>query len=196
MKFCSECGNTIDQRPDKEGRERYSCASCGFIHYRNPRVIVGCAVSSRERVLMCRRSHEPALGEWMIPSGYLECGETLEEGAARETFEETGILIDPLDLELCSILNITEIEQVAILFRIGFTNEPAVRPGPECFETAFMSEQEIASEQLAWRRCMGNGPQQYFKELRSGQFTIRLMNLSSNARLGIKSREYLIASIT
>jgi len=61
---------------------------------------------------MCRRSQEPAIGQWVLPSGFLECGETLEQGAARETFEETGVSLDPNQLDLASIINITAIDQV------------------------------------------------------------------------------------
>ena len=67
---------------------------------------------------MCRRAEEPAVGQWAVPTGYLEMGETLEEGAARETREETGVVVDPARLELCSVINMTSIRQVGIIFRI------------------------------------------------------------------------------
>ena len=195
MKFCSECGIAIVRTwVAEEGRERCICLSCGLTHYENPRVIVGCVVFWRDTILMCRRSQEPARGQWTVPSGFLECGETLEEGAARETFEETGVLIDPVRIDLCSIMNMTAIEQVAVSFRTELMTKPIIRPGPECLEVAFMTEQEIAKEQIAWRRSMGGGPQRLFNELRSGQFTIQLATIGSNQGVGFRSREYGIAS--
>src|ERR1700674_1943614 len=58
-----------------------------------PMVGVGGVVISGERVLLARRGAEPLRGEWSIPGGLLEAGETLEEGVARELLEETGLTV-------------------------------------------------------------------------------------------------------
>ena len=50
------------------------------------------------RALLIRRGHEPLLGQWSIPGGTLELGETLAEGTARELLEETGLEVRVLDL--------------------------------------------------------------------------------------------------
>ncbi len=50
------------------------------------------------RVLLIRRGTAPLLGEWSLPGGVLECGETLREAVAREAFEETGLLVDPTEM--------------------------------------------------------------------------------------------------
>jgi ADP-ribose pyrophosphatase YjhB (NUDIX family) len=63
-----------------------------------PMVGVGGVVIDGERVLLVRRATEPAYGEWTIPGGLLEVGETLVEGVARELFEETGLHVRVLDL--------------------------------------------------------------------------------------------------
>jgi 8-oxo-dGTP diphosphatase len=56
-----------------------------------PIVGVGGVVISGGRVLLVRRGREPSLGEWSIPGGMLESGETLAEGVRRELSEETGL---------------------------------------------------------------------------------------------------------
>lgn len=56
-----------------------------------PVVGVGGVVISRDRVLIVRRGRPPLQGEWSIPGGMLEVGETLVEGVRRELGEETGI---------------------------------------------------------------------------------------------------------
>ena len=63
-----------------------------------PFVGVGAIVIERGRVLLVRRGHPPQAGEWSIPGGVLEVGETLREAAVREVREETGLRVDPLVL--------------------------------------------------------------------------------------------------
>ena len=89
-KFCSECGApTILEIPEGDNRERPVCSNCKAIHYINPKVVIGCIVeSSDNKILLCKRAIEPRYGYWTVPAGFLEIGETIEEGAKRETFEE------------------------------------------------------------------------------------------------------------
>lgn len=58
-----------------------------------PQVGVGAVVFKDEKVLLVKRARPPAENLWAIPGGRLELGETLQHGAEREIFEETGILI-------------------------------------------------------------------------------------------------------
>jgi ADP-ribose pyrophosphatase YjhB (NUDIX family) len=81
---------------------------------------------------MCRHSQNPALGSWAIPGGFLEYGETLQQGAARETFEETRVLIKPDALQLYAVMSITAIHQVIASFRIKLAAKPELRSGQFC----------------------------------------------------------------
>ena len=63
-----------------------------------PLVGVGAVVVHEDRVLLVRRGSEPLKGHWTLPGGVLEVGETLVEGVAREVCEETGLLVEPLEL--------------------------------------------------------------------------------------------------
>ncbi|HEX4542676.1 MAG TPA: NUDIX hydrolase [Candidatus Acidoferrum sp.] len=63
-----------------------------------PVVGVGGVIIEQGRAVLIRRGSEPLLGEWSIPGGALELGETLEEGVARELLEETGIEVRILQL--------------------------------------------------------------------------------------------------
>jgi 8-oxo-dGTP diphosphatase len=63
-----------------------------------PVVGVGGVVIEDGRALLIRRGSEPLRGEWSIPGGTLELGETLEEGVARELFEETGLEVRVIEL--------------------------------------------------------------------------------------------------
>src|SRR5579859_412813 len=63
-----------------------------------PLVGVGGVIVEEGRALLIRRGSEPLLGEWSIPGGMLELGETLEEGVARELLEETGLVVRVIEL--------------------------------------------------------------------------------------------------
>jgi mutator protein MutT len=63
-----------------------------------PLVGVGAIIIDRERVLLVKRGHAPLAGEWSIPGGAVEVGETLREAAVREAMEETGLTVEVGDL--------------------------------------------------------------------------------------------------
>jgi 8-oxo-dGTP diphosphatase len=59
-----------------------------------PLIGVGAIIVENNRVVVVRRAHEPLKGQWSVPGGVLELGETLHSGAAREALEETGLVIE------------------------------------------------------------------------------------------------------
>jgi 8-oxo-dGTP diphosphatase len=63
-----------------------------------PLLGVGAVVVDEGRVLLVRRGHEPLKGQWSLPGGLLEIGESLTAGVAREVLEETGLIVEPIEL--------------------------------------------------------------------------------------------------
>ena len=136
--------------PDGDTRERLVCATCGFIDYQNPKIVVGSVLSHAGRVLLCRRAIEPRRGFWTLPAGYLELGETAEEGAQREAFEEAEARI-ALD-GILAVYSISRIGQVQVIFRAGFANpaRPDFAAGPESAEVALFAWEDIPWNDIAF----------------------------------------------
>jgi 8-oxo-dGTP diphosphatase len=87
--FCPVCGAPV-KVIHREGRNRPVCTSCGHVVYVNP-YPAAALVLLNDRQVLTLRSMEPKSGEWCLPGGFLEWGESPEEGARRELLEETGI---------------------------------------------------------------------------------------------------------
>lgn len=99
-RYCQSCGHALVERfVSSEGRTRWQCETCGFIHYMNPRVVAGIIIENAGRVLLQQRAIEPRAGLWTFPGGFLELGETPEQGARRETLEEVGLDVTPAALQ-------------------------------------------------------------------------------------------------
>jgi ADP-ribose pyrophosphatase YjhB (NUDIX family) len=100
LNFCSRCGSPLDFGPlPTEERDRLACNACGFIAYVNPRLVVSTLpVTHAGELVLIRRGIEPGYGAWAQPGGFLEIDETAQEGAVRETLEETGLLVEPTSI--------------------------------------------------------------------------------------------------
>ena len=87
IRHCKQCGTAVSYRLPGDGdtRERAVCPACHTIHYENPLNVVGTIPVWEDKVLLCKRNIEPRLGKWTLPAGFMELGETVAEGAARET---------------------------------------------------------------------------------------------------------------
>ena len=96
-KFCPVCGARLGIKRD-EDRPRPTCPLCGYVHYVNPVVAAGTLIEQDGKVLLIKRGVNPHLGDWGFPAGYAEAGESPEEAAVRETYEETGLVVETQDL--------------------------------------------------------------------------------------------------
>jgi 8-oxo-dGTP diphosphatase len=125
-----------------------------------PVVGVGGVVIDDGRTLLIRRGSEPLRGQWSIPGGTLELGESLEDGVARELLEETGLEVRVLDLIEVFDRIFTEPDAggggtpqrpkfhyvIVDYLCERISGEP--RPGSDVTDVAFATEEELAKFQL------------------------------------------------
>lgn len=170
MKFCSSCGSSITLKiPAGDDRQRHVCGECDTIHYQNPRIIAGCLPIHEDKVLLCKRAIEPRHGLWTLPAGFMENGESTEEGALRETWEEARarITID----SLYTMFSLPQINQVYLLYR-GSLTDLDFGPGPESLAVELFSEDQIPWDEIAFP-VMKKTLRHYFTDRFEGHFPLR-----------------------
>ena len=98
-KFCPQCGGGLEKRLIKPGEPpRLVCAACGFIFYLDPKLSVIAVIPLDGGVVMVRRSIDPGYGLWVVPGGFVDLGEVVEDALVRETQEETLLTVRPIRL--------------------------------------------------------------------------------------------------
>lgn len=150
IKHCKNCGSSVVQRLPDDGdtRLRAVCPACHTVHYENPLNVVGTIPVWHDKVLLCKRNIEPRKGFWTLPAGFMELRETLAEGAARETDEEAGAVIQMQPL--FTIIDVPRVGQVHFFFRAQLQS-PDFDPGHETQEARLFSEADIPWDDLAFR---------------------------------------------
>ncbi len=133
--------------PSGDSMERDVCATCGFVDYKNPKIVVGSVVAWGEKILLCKRAIEPRIGYWTLPAGYLELNETAEQGAAREAQEEA---LADIEIErLLAVYSIPRISQVQLMFRARLKSAE-IGAGPESQEVRLYDWDDIPWPDLAF----------------------------------------------
>jgi ADP-ribose pyrophosphatase YjhB (NUDIX family) len=141
------CGSVMEQRfVPEEDRKRHVCVACGHIYYLNPKIVAGAIPVSDGRVWLLRRAIEPRYGAWTFPAGFMEMGETVEQAAIRETWEELSleIRLGPL----VGIYSRAEGGNVHVVFVAEALTTP--HGGKEALGFALFAPEEIPWEDLAF----------------------------------------------
>jgi ADP-ribose pyrophosphatase YjhB (NUDIX family) len=173
--FCPSCGSQTKLHiPAGDNRERAICSACDTIHYQNPKIVAGALPVWEDKVLLCKRAIEPRFGTWTLPAGFMENGETVEQGAKRETREEAEAEL--VNLSLYTMLSIPRISQVYIIFRGQLTGGNAFSPGAESLETALFAEHEIPWTEIAFP-MIERSLRYYFKDRKRGQFGVYIEDI-------------------
>ncbi len=150
LKHCSRCGAELAfGSVDGENRDRLACANCGFVAYVNPRLVVTTIpVTGAGEVVLIRRGIEPGRGSWAQPGGFLEIDETVAEAAARETLEETGLVVEPG--EIVGVYTRLEAAVVVLVFEARIAGGQ-MAPTPEALEVRTFAADAIPWSGIAFK---------------------------------------------
>ena len=145
--FCPACGKPVEPRLlEEDHRPRLICPD-GHVTWRNPRIVVGALPVRDGRVYLARRAIEPGLGRWTYPGGFLEVGESAQEGARREAEEETELRI-----EVGRLIGVYSRPHVGIVTVVFAADVVGGRPEPaaETTEVRGFDPDEIPWDELAF----------------------------------------------
>ena len=149
--------------------KRYCCKDCGTIFYTNPNVVVGALCIRNDKILMAKRNINPRIGLWTLPAGFMENAETLQDGALRETFEETcseAEIIKPY-----SMFSLPHINQVHMFFLANLLDDN-FGPTIESSEVKLFDVKDILWDEIAFP-TVEKTLKYYLEDLETGNFIFR-----------------------
>jgi ADP-ribose pyrophosphatase YjhB (NUDIX family) len=112
-------------------------------------IVVGCVAERDGKVLLCKRAIEPRYGYWTVPAGFMELGESVAAGAARETLEEALATVELG--HLFAMVDVVDAGQVHVFYTGKLVSDYGVGEETlETVETALFSEDEIPWDEIAF----------------------------------------------
>ena len=132
-----------------DGRERPTCAVCGFADFMHVQIGSNAIVEREGSVLLVRLNYGPRDGHWALPGGLVENDETMEEAAIRETKEETGFDVQ-LDGLLASWMR-PGFPILVVTYRAHIVGGELRIAPDEASEAAFFPKAELPPlDEIAW----------------------------------------------
>jgi ADP-ribose pyrophosphatase YjhB (NUDIX family) len=151
VRFCFVCGGKLVRRMlAHDTRKRLVCAKCHHITYMNPKPVAGLIpVMADGRIVLLQREIEPARGRWSYPAGFQELGETVQQAAARETFEE--ICVRPKVQRLLNTYSYPDSGVITTVYVGAVPKNQNPAPGIESQSVRLFEVKEIPWKTLAFQ---------------------------------------------
>jgi mutator protein MutT len=147
-RFCPLCGGGLEKRLIKLGEpQRLVCTVCGFIFYIDPKLSVIAVIPLDGGVVMVRRAIDPGYGLWVVPGGFVDMGEVVEEAVVRETQEETFLTVRPI--RLLNIYSYPDHRTIIAAYVMEYVSGE-LGAGDETLEARVFGLQEIPWPQIAF----------------------------------------------
>jgi NADH pyrophosphatase NudC (nudix superfamily) len=165
-RFCTHCATPLQlsaQAEDGGMKERLRCPACGWTHWNNPTPVLAAIIECADRdgqVLLARNAAWTHRFFALI-TGFMEAGETPEEGISREVAEETSLQVEALDL--VGVYDFQRMNQVIIAYHAVARGE--IRLSPELVEYRLFAPQDLRCWRAGtgyaladWLRARGHEP--------------------------------------
>lgn len=147
-RYCQVCGGPLRVQQVID-HERLVCSRCGEVAYLDAKVAASTiTLLNKEQVVLVRRSINPGYGLWVLPGGFIERGETVPEGAIRETREEVGLEVE-VD-RLIGVFSYPQTVVVVVIYEAHPVGGELFASSPECMEVRAFRPQEIPWDHLAF----------------------------------------------
>jgi len=167
FKFCPVCASElalVTVAEDGGDKERLRCPACGFTHWNNPTPVLAAVIECTDRdgqVLLARNAAWPGRFFGLI-TGFMEAGESPEEGIRREIAEETSLEVD--SLHLLGVWDFQRMNQIIIAYHAAARG--SIKLSPELAEYKLIAPEDVrcwpqgTGQALAtWLRSKGIEPQ-------------------------------------
>jgi 8-oxo-dGTP diphosphatase len=148
-KFCPQCSGLLEKHLVKVGDpEQLLCPQCGFIFYLDPKVVVVAIVPKDNGLVLVRQDRDYRRDSWVLPGGFVNLGESLEEAVVREVQEETC-----LSIRVNRVLNAYSYpgsQKVVLSFITGYLSGE-LAPGDETLEARIFTPEKIPWDRLGFQ---------------------------------------------
>ncbi len=165
IKFCPSCG-----KPGIiwKSENQIFCSACAFTMYLNTAAAVALILECKGKILLAKRAHNPAKGLLDLPGGFIDIGESLEAGAAREAYEELGIKIDTFDY-LFSFPNTYPFKNLLyntcdLFLKASFDAEPIIKPADDVASIIWQKPEDINFDNIAFN-SIRRGLKKYLEKI-------------------------------
>ncbi|MEJ2801235.1 NUDIX hydrolase [Comamonadaceae bacterium PP-2] len=168
-RFCPQCATPLREvtlHEDGGAKARLRCTACGWTHWNNPTPVLAAVIEYRGQVLLARNAAWTGR-QFALITGFMEAGETAEQGIAREIREETNLETQSLDL--LGVWSFERMNQIIIAYHAVADGE--IRLSPELVEYKLFDLDRVkcwpagTGQALAqWLRSRGHEPE--FTEFR------------------------------
>ena len=128
FRFCPACATPlamIEQQEDGGAKERLRCPACAWTHWNNPTPVLAAVIQYRDQILLARNAAW-AGKMYALITGFMEAGETPQEGIAREIREETSLEVSALNL--IGVYDFQRMNQVIIAYHAVADGEVKLSP--------------------------------------------------------------------
>ena len=164
-KFCPQCGGPLEKRRLKAGEPpRLVCRACGFVFYIDPKLAVIGLVPLAGGLVLVRRAINPGYGLWVVPGGFVDAGEPLEEAVVRETLEETLVQVEVV--RLFNVYSYKDSRTVVAAYLTRYLGGE-LAAGDETLEARVYGPEEIPWEEIAFSSTRA-AVQEYLELLKAG----------------------------